>query len=354
MTWRACSPGAAHLLSAETTTRYSRTSTWLSRASPAGTPMLVDLEFSYSERSDRMVVNAALRSFWQGKVIWGGHEWQLGLVPSLSDQPGSFRQGQVLIRPWKEHDRAFKARCEPRDTRMMGGAWRDQVLSAPDTFAVGPSVFFGGLACRLDWAAEPQRCEEKFALRLIGQPTALGELRITGRFIRRLMLEGGPCVVVLAHPESSVRVPVGRYYARCVRLQRGRTEAYFMFSAPASGRVTVMDEVTGAQLPVISPPPPDQAVAVDGGRPQVMAVGGPLTNCISATHRGRELFLRYRLLGAGGAEYRPLGEDFAWQPQFTIREGEPPGRGRQLRVWVRRRLLGTHGEYLWQLWADSK
>ena len=173
----------------------------------------------------------------------------------------------------------------------------------------------------MDWTAEPQRCADKFVLRLTEQPTVLGELRIAGRFIRRLVLEGGPCVVVLAPPEPSVRVPVGRYYARCVGLQRGRAEAYFRFGTPASGKVTVMDEVTGAQLPMISPPPPEQAVVVDEARPQVMEVGGPLTNCVSATHRGQELFLSYRLLGAGGAEYRPLGGDFAWQPQFAIREG---------------------------------
>ena len=33
------------------------------------------------------------------------------------------------------------------------------------------------------------------------------------------------------------------------------------------------------------------------------------------------MFLSYRLLGAGGGEYRPVGEGFEEQPQFTIREG---------------------------------
>jgi hypothetical protein len=62
---------------------------------------------------------------------------------------------QVLLRPWDERNRAFNARCEPRDTRLRAGAWRDLVLRAPDNFAVGPSVSFGGQACRLDWTAEP-------------------------------------------------------------------------------------------------------------------------------------------------------------------------------------------------------
>jgi hypothetical protein len=289
-------------------------------ATSAGAPMLVNLEFSCSERDHRTVVNAALRSFWQGKVIRGGQEWQVGLLPNLSDQPGSFRQGEVLLRPWEERNRAFQGQCKPLDTRMMGGYWRDVMLRAPDTFAVGSRVFFAGQACGLDWTAEPSSCGEKFALQLTAQPIALGELRISGSHIRRLVLEGGPCLVVLEHPDASVRVPVGRYYPRCIWLQKGRTEAYFRFGVSTSGKSVVMDEVTGAQLPVIGPPPVERVV-VDDQRPAMLVVGGPLTNFVSGTHRGRELFLGYQLLGAGGGEYRPVGRDFEEQPQFTIREG---------------------------------
>jgi hypothetical protein len=289
-------------------------------ATSRGAPMLVNLELSCSERDRRVVAIAELRSFWQSKVTWGGQEWQLGLLPNLSDSPGSFRQGQVLLRPWEERNRAFQGACEPLDARMMGGYWRDVMLRAPDTFAVGPRVFFAGQTCQLDWTAEPQGCREKFVLRLTGQPTALGEMKISGSHIRRLVLEGEPCLVVLAHPEASVRVPVGRYYPRCVWLQKGRTEAYFRFGVLTLGKTTVLDEVTGAQLPVMAPPPPERVV-VDERRPGMISVGGPLTNCVSATHRGRELFLSYKLLGAGGGEYRPVGRDFEEQPQFTIREG---------------------------------
>ena len=71
---------------------------------------------------------------------------------------------------------------------------------------------------------------------------------------------------------------------------------------------------------MIGPPPAEQLV-VNERRPGVMVVGGPLTNCVSASHHGRELLLSYRLLGADGGEYRPVGQDFDSFPQFTIREG---------------------------------
>lgn len=290
-------------------------------ASSTGAPMMVDLEFIYTARSQRVVVVAALRSFWQGKVNWGGQEWQVGLVPNLAAQPGSFRQGQVLVRPWAERERPFFGRCEPSDTRLMGGYLQDLVLRAPDTFAVGPRVFFAGQSCRVDWAAEPHSGGEKFALQLTRQPAILGELRIAGSFIRRLVLEGGAEVVVLSQPKATESVPVGRFYPRCVQVQQGRAEAYFAFDVPASSKAQVMDAVTGARLPVLSPPPADQTTVVEARSPGLMAVGGPLTNSVTATHRGRQLFLSHRLTGAGGGEYRPMGPGLDWQPHFTILRG---------------------------------
>jgi hypothetical protein len=90
----------------------------------------------------------------------------------------------------------------------------------------------------------------------------------------------------------------------------------------------VIEEIAGSQLPVVSPPPPEQAVVVDEQRPAVLAVGGPLTNCVSAARRGRNLLLSYRLIGAGGGEYWLVrGSD--WKPpQFTVgRSGKQIGSG---------------------------
>jgi hypothetical protein len=300
-------------------------------ASSGSAPMLVDLHLSMDtvRRPGQPFCDAELRSCWQGKVTVAGHDWQVGLLQNLSDQPGSFRHGELLLRPWEERDKRFFASSEvPEDT--MGIAWqgKNQVVRASDAFAFSPGVFFEGHAWQLDWSAEPRGREEKLVLRFTEQQTALGELRITGSFIQRLVLTDGPYVVVLAQPPASVKVPPGRYHPYRVWLKQDEAEAYFNFGLPQTGKANVIEEITGSQLPVVSPPPPEQAVVVDEQRPAVLAVGGPLTNCASATRRGRNLLLNYRLIGVGGGEYW-LARVSDWKPpQFTVgRSGKRIGSG---------------------------
>ena len=69
--------------------------------SSAGAPMVADLYLSMdlARRPGEAMCTAALRSCWQGKVTREGHGWQVGLLQNLSDQPGSFLHGQLLLRP---------------------------------------------------------------------------------------------------------------------------------------------------------------------------------------------------------------------------------------------------------------
>ena len=300
-------------------------------ATSAGAPMLVDLELGTDlvRQPGELLFTASLRSYWQGKVTREGHNWQVGLMQNLSDQPGSFQRGELLLRPWEERNKRFIASCEvPMDTLALAWTGKNWMVRASDAFAFSPKVFFGGHACQLDWSAEPRGREESLALRLTEQQTALGELRITGSSIQRLVLTGGPYVIVLAQPPGSVKVPPGRYQPYRVWLQQGKAEAYFNYGLPQSGKANVVEEITGSQMPVLGPPPPDQAVVVDAGRIAVLAVGGPLTNSVSAAHRGRNLLLSYRLIGAGGGEYwLEAGRDRK-PPQVTIRQtGKRIGSG---------------------------
>jgi hypothetical protein len=294
-------------------------------ATSRGTPMRVDLRFFQQvDRPGSLLCHAALRSFWQGKITLAAQDWQVGLVQNLSDQPGSFQKGQLLLRPWEDWNRSFSAGCDPVDTLFVAWETKNWVLRASDAFAFSPRVFFAGHACQLDWSAEPQGREEKLALRFTEQQPALGELRITGSYIQRLVLAGGPYTVVLAQPPASVKVPVGQYYPFRIGLKQGRAEAYFNFGLPQSGKANVVYEKTGAHLPVLEAPPPEQAVVGGDQRPAVLVVGGPLTNSHSAIRQGRELKLTHRLIGAGGGEYR-LGLAYlgsAGPPQFTIYKGQ--------------------------------
>jgi len=298
-------------------------------ATSAGAPMLVDFDFFQYGESGQLLVEAMAHSFWQGRVTVAGQDWQVGLVQNLSDRPGSFQQGELLLRPWDERSRRFFASSEkPEDTTAIGWNGKNQIARASDAFPLPPRVFFAGRAWQLDWNAEPRSREEKLALRLTEQQTALGELQITGSFIQRLVLTGGPYVVVLNQPPASVKIPPGRYQPYRVWLKQNETRAYYDFGVPLSGKANVFQDETGAQLPVVSRPPPDQAVVVNEQRPAVLAVGGPLTNCVSATRRGRNLLLSYRLIGARGGEYWLAGGGDAKPPLFAVgRSGKSIGSG---------------------------
>jgi phenylpyruvate tautomerase PptA (4-oxalocrotonate tautomerase family) len=300
-------------------------------ASSAGAPRLVDLELGMdlARRPGEPLFTACLRSYWQGKMTREGQEWQVGLMQNLSDQPGSFQRGELLLRPWVERNQRFIASCEvPMDTLALAWTGKNWMVRASDAFAFSPKVFFEGHACQLDWSAEPRGREESLALRLTEQQTALGGLRITGNFIQRLVLTGGPYMVVLNQPAASVNLPPGRYHPYRVWLKQGKAEAYFDYGMPQSGKANVVEEITGSQMPVLGPPPSEQAVVVEERRTAVLAVGGPLTNSVSAAHRGRNLLLSYRLIGAGGGEYwLEAGRD-GKPPQVTIyKSGKKIGSG---------------------------
>lgn len=255
-------------------------------ASSASPPVLVDLHFfQQANRPRSLLCNAGMRSYWQGKVTVGGHDWQVGMMQNLSDQPGLFAKGQLLLRPWEERNREFDACSDPADTWPVPWEYRNKALKSPDTLAFSPKLFFEGHAWQLDWSVEPLSAQETLALRFTEQQPALGELQITGSFIQRLFLMGEPYTVVLLQPPGSVKVPVGRYSQPNIRLKQGPTAAYFN-SLPPSGKGSVPDLKVGGVHPFLAPTEPGQAVVVDEQRPAVLVVGGPVTNFVSAVQEG--------------------------------------------------------------------
>ena len=284
-------------------------------------PMRLDLHLCMDtiHHPGQALADAELRSYWQGKVTVGGHDWQVGLIQNLSDHPGSFRHGQLLLRPWQEQDRTFTAASEKmNDTLALPWEGQNQVARASDAFAFSPAVFFEGRAWRLDWSTEPRSRDETLALQFSEPPSKLGELRISGSFIHRLVLMGGPYVVVLADPPANLKIPTGQYYPYRVRLKQGDAEAYFNYGVPQTGMANVMEAITGAKLPVVSPPPLERCVVVSELQPATLIVGGPLTNCVTAAHRGRNLQLSYRLIGADSGTYWLMRFPNCKAPKFTV------------------------------------
>ncbi len=242
--------------------------------------VLADINFwDYGSRPN---CNLAVRSFWQGKVTLQGRDWQAGIVQNILNPSGSFENGRLLLRLWEKRDRPFNA--------------YDGSLA---TVPFSRRLFVDDRAYQLDLIASSQNGEAKPALQFTEQSAALGELKITGKFIQRLVLPGGPYLVVLDQPAAKVQVPTGSYNQPDILLEQNGAEAFCQSSQSQVGRrISVADKT-----------------------PAVLNVGGPLTNSVIASRHGQDLRLDYRLVGSGGETYQLANQNRSKPPEFAIYKG---------------------------------
>jgi len=240
-------------------------------------------DISFWDYGSQPSCSLAVRSFWQGKVTLQGRDWQAGIVQNDLNQSSSFGNSRLLLRPWDNRNQPFDA-------------YDGSLASVP----FSRKVFVDGHAYQLEWITGSQNGEAKPALQFTEQSVALGELKITGKFIQRLVLPGGPYLVVLDQPAASMQVPVGSYNQPDILLAQNGTTAYCNSSLRQTG----------------------QRVSVDGKTPLVLNVGGPLTNSVIASRHGQDLRLDYRLVGAGGETYQLANRDRSRPPAFAIYQGD--------------------------------
>jgi hypothetical protein len=226
--------------------------------------------------------NLAVRSFWQGKLTLQGRDWQAGIVQNGLDQSGSFENSRLLLRPWEKRNQSFSA---------------DDGLLASVPFS--RKLFLDGHAYQLDCIAGWQNGEARPALQFTDQSVPLGALNITGQFIRRFVLTGGPYLVILDQPAGMVKIPTGNYNQPDIRLERNGVEACCRSGQPQVGR----------------------RISVDGKTTVALNVGGPLTNSVTASRQGQDLRLDYCLVGAGGETYQLARQDRSKPPEFAVYKG---------------------------------
>jgi hypothetical protein len=243
--------------------------------------MLADITFY--DYASRPYCNLELRSFWQGRVTLQGLDWQAGIIPNLSNQSNSFENGQLLLRPWEKRNQPFSA--------------DDGSLA---TVPFSRKLFLDGHAYQLDLAVRPQGGEARPALQFTEQSAALGELKIAGKFIQRLVLSGGPQLVVLDQPAASVQVPTGSYIHPDILLKQNGVEA---FCKPGQTQIR-------------------WRFSVNDKTPAVLNVGGPLTNSVIVSRHGHDLRLDYRLVGAGGEIYQLANQNRSQPPEFAAYKGD--------------------------------
>ncbi len=265
----------------------------------------------------RATLNASAVPYycWEAKVAQGGQEWQLALVDSLIGKLGSAENGSLIIRPWANRGRAI-----------------DLQYGSLDFLPLTADVFFGGRACHLDIASAQQDNHFKYRLNLTERPEQLGELKITGQYIHRLVLSrvspgGAPApgsaaqaaaqaafarrygvggsapaqapslTVILDSPGPVVKIPVGAYQFQ-LSLKQGGVEA-----RPLANNFGLYNQNSGP-------------LVVSATNAATLAFGGPLTNSVAVARRGRSLALSYQLLGAKGEAYQLQGD--RKEPEFAI------------------------------------
>ena len=140
-------------------------------------------------------------------------------------------------------------------------------------------------ATPINWigSARSQDGEAKLALQFTEQSVALGELKITGKFIQPARSAGRAVSGGARSAGGRVKIPTGSYNQPDILLEQNGVEA---FSA-IPGQMQV-----------------GRGISVDDKTPAVLNAGGPLTNSVTASRHGQDLRLDYRLIGAGGETYQ--------------------------------------------------
>lgn len=129
------------------------------------------------------------------------------------------------------------------------------------------------------------------------QNSALGELKLEGKHIKRLVLRlKNGARKEFNTPGEAIKLPAGEYQLQEARLQGG-------YYCGITTRISDANWVTVAQ-----------------DKPAVLEVGAPLKQAIRVERRGSLLVLNYELSGVGGEKY--TASDRSKPPTFAVYKGD--------------------------------
>ncbi|MHC4122115.1 MAG: hypothetical protein ACYSSI_00960 [Planctomycetota bacterium] len=126
--------------------------------------------------------------------------------------------------------------------------------------------------------------------------SSVGELKLEGKFIKRLVLEAGSSLVLLDSPKSSVSIPTGKYHWSNLLLDGGESGLFHI------ERFTARTD----------------DISISETEPATLKIGGPLKGTVDVQRVGRVLELVYKLVGIGGYSYESLRGRPDNPPTFMI------------------------------------
>ena len=224
-------------------------------------------------------VTAGPRSYWQGRSSWQGRDWEVALFEDLQEGLGRNQGPFLWLRPWNERARPVNLLQGSADVIHLPKKlfWQDQAWAVSRQF---------------EKDGETERCR----LELKPEQPALGELKVEGSLLNRVILEDNRgWTVFLDSFDRPLKVPAGQFKVSEIWVKKDGAEA----------------------LQDTAPP-----LSISANSPAVLRAGGPLTNSVTVDRRGKYLTLGYKLVGAHGGTYRLINEGQRTAPEFAIYRGD--------------------------------
>jgi hypothetical protein len=247
---------------------------------------------------------ADLRSLWQAKVELGSRPWQLGLVENPNAMGAAEVARQVVVQGGQTTITTAQlvgvATGEIRHLVVRPWAAREEPVTlspgTPYLVEFSRKLYVAGQAYDLNCRYASQANPPHYLMELLPQQPPLGELRLSGMHVFRVILaQTNGYTVILDNPGPAEKAPAGTYQKSEVWLRKGTAEAFDIG---------------------------DRRVSISPNAPTTLTVGGPLTNAVSVTRQGDLLVFNYRLVGADGHSYRLSTGDSQHPPEWSVYGGE--------------------------------
>jgi hypothetical protein len=172
----------------------------------------------------------------------------------------------------------------------IGLAYEQLSLPVPET------VFFDGRNYGVSFEFKPGETDPSLQVRFVEADCPMGQLKLEGKFVKRLVFEADSALVLLDSPEGVVPVPAGKYRFGDILLDGGEAGLFKMDRYARQA----------------------DALSVIEGETAALKVGGPLNNSVGVTRQGNVLTLQYKLSGIDGYSYESMRGRATDAPTFVV------------------------------------
>jgi hypothetical protein len=208
-----------------------------------------------------------IHTTWQGDIELEGKSWRLVMVDGLDGEIGAGSHDRYNFIPLSQE-------AATPDYEM---------LPFPKDY-----VFINNKAYRITSSFVQKDKAMEARVSLVEKDASLGELNLTGKYIRRLVLLESQDLyhVILENPQERINIPTGKYSHEKLSLWRDNPSSRVSYNL-------------------------DNKIDVSSGTPAIFKAGGPLKNVVKTTRSGNRLTPSYELHDADDnkVEFEDINND---------------------------------------------